>query len=248
MATLGLIVLLVAGNVGPADLEDLNLGIAMVPADVPADALCLNSETIGAHAMELIHPLDTVVVIQGGDRQIPYEAWSDFTPPLPWLKNQEITNLYDSHCHYRSPGAGADCVGWDCARYREVAGYSWRELGSLLGAGCYPAGSDGCSGTQASPGHLAVLLIQKCHVIRVKSPTYELVDPGGNRFVMNAHVAAAPSTDVPLPDGWRMEVVERSIPLEVRPFGGGQNCFAVVLNDSRQQFYHQFADADGRFP
>jgi hypothetical protein len=43
-------------------------------------------------------------------------------------------------------------------------------------------------------------------------------------------------------------VVERDAPLEVGLFGGGDNCYAVVLNDSQQQFYHQFSDADGVFP
>ncbi len=247
-AVLGVTVFLVVRGLGPPDLNDLDLQVAMLPAAVPEDALCLNSETRGPKAMELIHPLEGAVVIQGGDKQISLSEWEDFRPDLPWLKNQDIQNLYESHCHYRSPGAPADCKAWDCARYRDVAGYSWRTLGRLVGAGCYPTSGDGCSGTQAASGHLAVLLIQKCHIIRVKSPTYELTDPVGNKFVMNAHAAAEPTTDVELPEGWRFDVVERHAPLEVRPFGGGDNCYAVVLNDSRQQFYHQFEDTDGVFP
>lgn len=53
---------------------------------------------------------------------------------------------------------------------------------------------------------------------------------------------------VALPAGWRTGVVERDAPLEVGLFGGGDNCYAVVLNDSQQQIYHQFSDADGVFP
>ena len=125
-AALGLIVLLVVRNLGPPSLDDLDLQIAMQPVSVPDDAVCLNSETRGARAMELIHPLEGAVVIQGGDRQISDSAWDDFSPALPWLKNQNIQNLYADHCHYRSPGAPADCRAWECASYREVSGYTWR--------------------------------------------------------------------------------------------------------------------------
>lgn len=247
-SVLGVFVFLVVRSLGPPSFDDLDLNVLMEPANVPDDALCLNTETKGIKGMELIHPLEGAVVIQGGDKQLAYSEWREFRPELPWFKNQDIKNLYESHCHYRSPGAPAGCMGWDCARYREVSGYTWRALGRLVGAGCYPTGSDGCSGTQAAPGHLAVLLIQKCHIVRVRSPTYELTDPSGNKFVMNAHAAEQPSTDVELPEGWRFDVVERDAPLEVKPFGGGDNCYAVVLNDSRKQFYHQFKDADGVFP
>lgn len=239
---------LVATFLGPPSVDDLETPIRMVEANVPADAPCLNTETKGPRAMELLHPLKRKVVIHGGENQITMAEWKEFDPPLPWMKNQEIQNLYESHCHYRSPGAPVDCNGWECARYDEVEGYTWRILGNLRALGCYPEGSGGCEQTNAEPKHLAVILVEKCHVVRVKSPTYELTDTKGNKFVMNAHSGPKPVTDVALPDGWRMDVVERDKPLEIKPFGGGDSCFHVVLNDSEKQFYHQFYDADGVFP
>lgn len=238
----------IASALGPPSTEALNFEVKMVSADVPRDALCLNTETKGPRAMELIHPLEALIVIQGGERPMSPAAWAAYEPPFPWVKNQEIQNLYESHCHYRSPGATSACRGWACARYEEVSGHTWRRLGRLRALGCIPKRKGRCERVQASPGSLAVILVEKCHVIRVKPPTMELVDPRGNRFVMNAHAGNAPNLEVELPEGWRFEVVERDGPLEVKPFGGGDACFHVVLNDSAQQFYHQVIDTDGVFP
>lgn len=248
LVAVGTVGVLVSGALAPPSISELDFEVRMIPSQVPRDVLCLNTETKGKHALEIIHPLKAMVAVQGGERQLAQEDWADFSPAVPWKKNQDIQNLYESHCHYRSPGAASDCDGWDCARYEEVSGYTWRKLGAFVAMGCYPTGSDGCESTNATPGHLAVILIEKCHVIRVKSPTMELTDPAGNKFVMNAHAAAEPTTEVDLPAGWRVDIVERSEPLQVVPFGGGDECFHVVLNDSKKQFYHQFVDADGVFP
>jgi hypothetical protein len=97
-------------NLGPPSFDDLDLNVLMEPASVPDNALCLNTETKGVKGMELIHPLEGLVVIQGGEKQLTYPKSGEFRPGLPWLKNQDIKNLYESHCHYRSPGAPADCI------------------------------------------------------------------------------------------------------------------------------------------
>ena len=91
------------------------------------------------------------------------------------------------------------------------------------------------SGERVDPGAISVTVASKCHQIIFTGEIHDLADPEGNRYVMHATVTGTPNLDVALPDGWTLEYVVIDEPLEVLPFGGGDNCFHNVLRDNLAQ-------------
>jgi len=42
------------------------------------------------HANELINIKENLVVVSGGDKEIPRELWEDFKPRIPWQKRDRF--------------------------------------------------------------------------------------------------------------------------------------------------------------
>jgi hypothetical protein len=58
----------------------------------------------------------------------------------------------------------------------------------------------------------------------------------------------ASTRTVPFPDGWALAKVTLDEPLEVLPFGGGDDCYHNVLRDNFGQGYHQNVFAQENYP
>lgn len=98
------------------------------------------------------------------------------------------------------------------------------------------------------PGAIDVKVISKCHHVIFEDEIYELADPAGNRYVMHATDTGTPDLNASIPAGWTLARVELDEPLEIMPFGGGDNCFHNVLRDNLGQGYHQYVFARESYP
>ena len=229
--------------------EEAGVSFETVQSSRPEDSTCLNQAgAVGGVAKELVHTLDSVVVINNGERVIADEEWESYSPRLPYIKNEDRNTLFSDHCFYRSPDAPADCQGDECRISREADDLDWLELARVRAQDCLPSQDAGCSALSADPGAISVTVTSKCHQIIFTGEIYDLADPEGNRYVMHATETGTPNLDVALPDGWTLETVVVDEPLEVLPFGGGDDCFHNVLRDNLTQGYHQYVFANDTYP
>jgi len=90
--------------------------------------------------------------------------------------------------------------------------------------------------------------MSKCHQLTWEDEIYELVDPAGNRYVIQATETGTPDLNVTLPEGWTLTLVTLEEPLEILPHGGGNNCYHNVLRDHLGQTYHQYVFVDDQYP
>lgn len=228
--------------------EEAGIRFQTIASNRPADSTCLNKAGEAGLAKELINLRERVVVVGAEPNLMPDDVWADYNPRLPWEKNINRNTLFNDHCFYRSPGAPADCTGDECAIVRELDGYTWVELSAIVAQDCLPTPDAGCSTDAVEPGAISIAVTSKCHQIIFTDEIYELVDPAGNRYVMHATDTGTPDLNAAIPDGWTLTRVELDEPLEVLPFGGGDNCYHNVLRDHLGQGYHQFFFAEPQYP
>lgn len=230
--------------------KPLEISYATVQTNMPEGAVCAggSDESTGI-AKEILNLETDIIYVAGGENPMPDDVWADYGFRLPILKNSTRNLLFQGSCFFRSPGAAADCEGDDCFIIEEIAGYTWLALTEVAGQECFPDAS-GCSGDTVNPGYISINTIAKCHQIIYEGPViYELADAQGNRFVMHATGTGIPDVTGPeLPPGWTL--TERTIdePLELLPFGGGDECYYNVVRDNLVQSYHQYAYAGEQYP
>jgi len=197
------------------------------------------------HANELINVKENLVVISGGDNEIPKELWEDFKPRLPWQKNINRNLLIDKTVFLRSPNAPSDCTGEDCLEYIDYKDYSWIELANPLAVDYIPSKTDML---KPAEGHLVVKVIKKCQVVAFENEIYQMSDDKGNKYVMHATETDTPNWNVVLPRGFKLEKVKLDEPLIIVPFGDKEDCYFNIVGDHLGQGFHQFEYADKFYP
>lgn len=219
-----------------------------LPTLRPQGASCLVEDTGGHLAKEML-TLETFIVVVGlGDGSMPDSQWAEFMPDLPWRKNVNRNLVYDSDCFVRSPDAPASCEGDACAIIQDVVGYPWMELSAVVSRDCFASADADCGGSSPGAGAVTLTVTRKCHYLTYRDEIYEMSDPAGNRYVMHATASGSPSLEATLPNGWKLQRVTLKEPLEVSPFGGGDNCFHNVMRDNLGQGYHQYVYAGPSYP
>lgn len=233
----------------PTEAES-GVSFQTTPSIRPEGSTCLNQEEgeEAGKAKELMNIDTRLVVIGFGDNSMPNDEWSDYKPSLPWAKNVDRRMTVDSSCIYRSPAAPADCEGAACSAIQEEADYEWVELAIVHSQNCFPTADAGCSATEIEPGALDIKVMSKCHVLVWEDEIYELVDPAGNRYVMQATEVGTPDLNPTLPEGWTLNLVTLEEPLVLPPHGGGDNCYHNVLKDHLAQTYHQYVFVEETYP
>ncbi|MEZ4868306.1 MAG: hypothetical protein R3C14_43660 [Caldilineaceae bacterium] len=215
----------------------------------PEGSTCVNKagEQEGI-AKEMISTEDFVVSLAYGNNPISDAAWADYTPSSPYRKNLNRDTLFSDHCFYRSPDAPVGCAGESCSIMREVDGYTWMELSAVVSQDCFANEGASCSPSGVDAGAISVTVTRKCHQIIYTDEIYQLADPAGNLYVMHATATGTPDLNPALPDGWTLQRMELDAPLEILPFGGGDNCYHNVLRDNLGQGYHQYVFAADHYP
>ncbi len=230
--------------------KPLEISYATVQTSMPAGAGCAGgSDESSGVAKEILNLDSDYIYVAGGSNPMPDDVWADFSFRLPILKNSTRNLLFDGSCFFRSPDVPATCTGDDCFIIEDISGYSWLRLTAVVGQSCYPDAS-GCSGDVVNSGYVSVNTIAKCHRIVYDGPViYELSDGQGNAYVMHATATGTPDLTGPqLPDGWTLRAVQLDEPLELLPFGGGDNCYYNVVRDNLVQSYHQYRYSAAQYP
>ena len=225
------------------DIGSTGIRLSTLPAPLPSQ---LSFQTIG-FAKELINQKEQLVVIGGGPDQIPQAEWEDFTPRFPWTKNIDRNLLFDSTAFYRSPGRAANCAGDDCFEFIDYRDYSWLVLARPVGVAFVPTDAK-TDILKPDPGTLVIKTIEKCQVIMFKDSIFRLTDGQGNLYAMHATENGAPTLEVELPEGWRMDIYHLPAPMIVGPFGEGEECYFNIVGDHLGQGYHQYKFADLTYP
>jgi len=228
--------------------EEAGISFETIASTRPVDSTCLNEAGEAGLAKELVNLRERVVVVGAEPNLMPDDMWADYSPRFPWQKNINRNTLFDDHCFYRSPGVPVDCTGDECTIMRELDGYTWLELSAIEAQDCLPTPDAGCSADSVEPGAISITVTSKCHQIIFTNEIYELVDPAGNHYVMHATDTGTPDLNAAIPDGWTLTRIELDEPLEVLPFGGGDNCYHNVLRDNLGQGYHQIFFAETQYP
>jgi hypothetical protein len=199
------------------------------------------------NAKELINPIEKIIIIGAGDKQIPQDKWAEFQPSFPWTKNIDRNLLFSKTAFYRSPDTDVNCQGKDCYKLREYSGYSWVELAQPVAIDFIPAGSN-TDFLKPAKGIVVVKTIKKCQALMYTDSIYQLTDNKGNFYVMHATEEAKPRLDVSLPEGWTLAVKKLTEPLLITPFGSGNDCYFNILGDNLGQGYHQYIFAEKQYP
>lgn len=229
--------------------EEAGISFSTVSSERPAGSTCVNQAgEVEGIAKEILSTEDFVVVLGFGDKAISDEAWTDYDPSSPYRKNINRDTMFMDHCFYRSPDAPVNCEGASCGIMREHDGFSWMELSKVESQDCFSDESAECAAGGVDEGAISVTVTRKCHQIIFEDEIYDLVDPAGNRYVMHATAGDTPILDPSLPEGWMLSRVDLDEPLEILPFGGGNNCFHNVMRDSIGQGYHQYEFAEEKYP
>lgn len=230
-------------------LKPLGISYATVKTMMPTGTICAGSgdDSTGV-AKEIINLESDVVYVAGGTNPIPDEVWIDVSFRLPLLKNSTRNLLFEGSCFFRSPDAPADCEGAACLNVAEISSYTWLALTRIAGQSCFPD-VGGCAGDRVDPGYVSINTLAKCHRLVYEGRSiYELSDGDGNRYVMHATATGTPDLDPALPTDWTLREREIGEPLELLPFGGGNNCFYNVIRDNLAQSYHQYVYAGAQYP
>jgi hypothetical protein len=230
--------------------KPLEISYATVQTVLPANYACAGGGgEAGGVAKEILNLETDDIYVAGGANAIPDDVWAETNFRIPIFKNSTRNLLFEGSCFFRSPDAEATCSGDACFTLEEISGYTWLKLTTVAGQECFPD-ADGCRGDVVEPGYVSINTIAKCHYITYDGPViYELSDGQGNLYVMHATATGTPDTEGPtLPDGWTL--TERAIdePLELLPFGGGNDCYYNVVRDNLVQSYHQYAYGGERYP
>lgn len=196
-------------------------------------------------AKEIIHTQKKSVFLSGGPNPVPLDTWDDFKVGFPWQKNIDRHILIDKTALIRSPGAKSGCQKPDCLRFETYKGYTWVELAQPLAIDFVPAKTDIL---KPAKGHLVIKTIKKCQVVRFEREIYRLSDQKGNLYAMHATETGTPDLGVVLPEGWKLEKVALDQPLEIAPFGQGEECYFNIVGDHLGQGYHQYQYAGAFYP
>lgn len=227
--------------------KSANVSFATTTSVWPSDRACLNKVSGPIVAKEVLVGRTMTVVVSGGSSPISDESWATFSPGVLNRKNSDRHTMFTRSCFARSPDAPARCEGASCARIVELGGHTWVELSKIEASDCTPT-EGGCDPAHVRPGQLAFVVTRKCHELVFTGSAFMLRGPHGEQAVMHATSTGTPTTDVPLPTGWRLSEEPLSEELVLHPFGGGDACFYNVLRDARMQSYHQFRFAGARYP
>lgn len=205
--------------------------------DPDAEA-CLNKEGSG-DGQEIQNLVTSNVLISGGTDPMPADEFATYDPPPPYILNSSVRSvLFVDSCTYRSPDAPASCTD-HCGLYRDISGYTWLELATVVCSDCLPTGA-ACTDTEPPPpGVLTLRRLDKCQTMTFTDEIYDLTDPYGNRYVMHTTGDDRPATtDVALPDGWTLTVRPIDEPMILQP--SGDECSYTILRDNLDQGYHQY--------
>lgn len=209
----------------------------------PENTICRSSET--GVAIEMIDLRGDRVIVAGGENPISPEAWMEFRPRLPYVKNSTRYLLFDgtNSCLYKSPATSTTCEGQDCFNVTDIAGYTWLELVEISNETCFP-NERGCRGQNVREGYVSITTIDKCQTLTFNGTVNILEDGNGNSYVMHATATATPDLTNPvLPEGWTLEARALDEPLVIYP-RGGEHCYYNIVRDNLVQSYHQFEFAD----
>ncbi len=142
VAVVGLGVVVVLNLISVDSSEDAGVLFETVQSTPPDNRTCLDQDGgRDSAAKELINIVDAVVATNNGARVMSDDEWSEYSPPLPNVKNRDRTKLFDDYCLYRSPGAPGDCEGEDCRGQRQLGDFDWLEVSLLLAQDCFPSPS-----------------------------------------------------------------------------------------------------------
>jgi len=197
------------------------------------------------HANELINVKEKLVVISGGENEIPKSKWDDFKPRIPWQKNINRHLLIDKTVFLRSPNAPSNCSGANCLEYTDYKDYSWIKLAMPLAIDYIPSKTDML---KPEEGHLVVKVIKKCQIVAFEDEIYKLSDNIGNEYVMHATETGEANLDVVLPEGFKLEIVKLDEMLVIAPFGDKEDCYFNIVGDHLGQGYHQYKYAGDYYP
>ncbi len=226
---------------------DAGVSYSTTPTEWRSDATCIGEENQGT-AKELINMNTLMVVVAGGDSPITDRDWESFEAPSGWTKNSTRNLQFDGSCFARSPNERADCQGDACYTVVDVEGHTWIELSQILSVDCIPSGKT-CNPMGLGDGELAFIVTRKCHQITFEGDVIMLNGPNGERAVLHASKGDdPPSTNVDLPDGWRLSTQTLDEPLTLVPFGGPGGCYYNIIRDASEQSYHQFEYATAAYP
>jgi hypothetical protein len=192
-------------------------------------------------AKEIINQQEKLVVVSGGINPIPTTSWSSFSPSFPYSKNIDRNLLFTKTAFYRSPGTSVNCEGSSCFKTREYSSYTWLEIAKSV---CVTYTPGPTNLLKPDKGYLVIKPIKKCQALQFENSIYQLTDGKGNYYVMHATETGSASTDVTLPSGWTIQKVTLTSPLNITPYGGGDECYFNIVGDHLGQGYHQYIYAD----
>jgi hypothetical protein len=192
-------------------------------------------------AKEIIHQQERLVIVSGGTNPIPTTSWSSFSPSFPYSKNIDRNLLFTKTAFYRSPGTSVNCEGSSCFKTREYSSYTWLEIAKSV---CVTYTPGPTNLLKPDKGYLVIKPIKKCQALQFENSIYQLTDGKGNYYVMHATETGSASTDVTLPSGWTIQKVTLTSPLNITPYGGGDECYFNIVGDHLGQGYHQYIYAD----
>ena len=202
----------------------------------------------------------------GGENKISEEAWPDYQPPDPWLKNSTRNLQFQMSQFIASPGA-AIC---DTVYATTPDGYTWGAMSSAINAmwpyddrkqysapanlGTYwagnfaltPLGTDIKLTANYKAQNMEFWVTEDNEPDGEKILRFYLIDQFGNKYIAHATSADSPEAleeafdAVTLPEGWKKQKKYLKEDLIIRPAEGSDGSFYyLVLRDSADIGYHQ---------
>lgn len=198
-----------------------------------------------------------------GTQEITDEAWTDYTPPPPYIKNSTRNLQFNESAFVASPGAEDGVTVYDYTS----DGYSWAYMSDTINA-MWPYNAADYDGLSAQNTYYAgnLTLTPGAGVVKVTAnyknqymkfyaesdgaalDRYFVTDQWGNEYVMHAsgtlddsEVGAAFEAAV-LPEGWTKSVRQLDADLVIAPAVGSDGTYHyTVWRDSADNAYHQTA-------
>jgi hypothetical protein len=207
-------------------------------------------------------------------REIPDEAWPDYQPPSPYIKNTTRNLQFDESQFIASPGEQDGVTAY----IRTSDGYTWAAMSAAVSAmwpydraeytGLPALDAYYAGGLVVTPGPGVVKVTANFKAQRMKFyaneggvpsrrpdavplDRYRVTDAWGNVYLMHASgesdpsaVAAAFAAAV-LPAGWTKETVQLDQDLVLEPAQGSDGSYHyLVFRDSADNSYHQIGWGD----
>jgi hypothetical protein len=202
----------------------------------------------------------------GGDNEISDEAWPDYEPPDPWVKNSTRNLQFQMSQFIASPGAEI------CETVYETTsdGYTWGSMSSAINAmwpydnrkayplpanlgpyfgGNYaltPLGTDVKLTANYKAQNMEFWVTETDEPDGEKILRFYVIDQFGNKYIAHATSADSPEAleaafdAVTLPEGWKKEKSFLKEDFTIRPAEGSDGSFYyLVLRDSADIGYHQ---------